>query len=357
MKTLIVGAGPTGLTAAIELARAGQDVIIIDKKPQGSNLSRAIGITPHSLAILNESGVTEILLAKGIKYKYATFYNVNKIWAKLNLNAAKPIQYGYNFILGLPQDQTENILREKLQELGVQVNYDCELRSISESKNTIIATTNTGKEIVADYILGADGVYSTTRHLVNIDFTGIKLTNEWSIADLETSDFNNIQDSVGLYTLGRGKVVFVAPISKQRFRLVSNTSNAVQSLPFKLNITKLYREGKFNIKVAQAQTYQKDRVFLAGDAAHCHSPVGGRGMNLGIADAADFAKKLQANKLEDYTKARYQEGKKIIQGSEVIRKIITSPNPIIHFFALAAVKCIFNIPYLERKFASNFIYG
>jgi 2-polyprenyl-6-methoxyphenol hydroxylase-like FAD-dependent oxidoreductase len=118
MNILIIGAGPVGLTAGVELARRGAHVEIIEKKEAGSTLSRAIGINPHSLKILEASGVTEKLLAEGIKYEAAHFYHKSKYWVTLQLNAASPVQYGYNFMLGLPQDRTEAILYEVFISLG-----------------------------------------------------------------------------------------------------------------------------------------------------------------------------------------------------------------------------------------------
>ena len=157
--------------------------------------------------------------------------------------------------------------------------------------------------------------------------------------------------------LGDGKVVFIAPIGTARFRFVSNTTRVLDNLPFELNIKKIRRESAFNIEVGQVKSYQKGRVFLAGDAAHAHSPAGGRGMNLGMADAADLAEKLVSGQFEGYTKSRYQEGKKIIAGSEVLRKVLTAKHPVKRYLALGLLKCVANIPYLQKKFASRFLYG
>ncbi|MCR9192342.1 MAG: FAD-dependent monooxygenase [Gammaproteobacteria bacterium] len=357
MKVLIVGAGPTGLTAGVELARRGITAIIIDKKEQGSTMSRAVGINPQSLKILESSGVTKTLLAEGIKYKNALFYVNEQKWGTLNFSSAQPVQYGYDFILGLPQDRTEAILSAKFTELGGKILYHHELVSIKTQNDTIRAKIANGEEFTCDYLLGADGVHSTTRHAIGIACPGIKLPEEWSIADVSTTDLSHLNETVALYSLSHGKVVFIAPIAKNRYRLVSNTKNAIKSLPFKLKTTKIHREGTFHIKIAQAPSYQEGKIFLAGDAAHCHSPVGGRGMNLGIADAADFAHKLVNHDLETYTKTRYLEDKRVIAGSEFLRKMMTSPNIFKRYAMLLGIKLIFHVPFLHHKFASKFMYG
>ncbi|MDF1646185.1 MAG: NAD(P)/FAD-dependent oxidoreductase [Legionellaceae bacterium] len=357
MHVIIVGAGPTGLTAGVELARRGVSVEIIDKKKQGSTLSRAVGINPHSLKILEISGVTNKLLAEGIQYHTARFYHGAKHWVTLKLTAANPVQYGYNFMLGLPQDKTETILRDTFLSLGGAIHYDTELESITPQNKQVLVGTTQGKIFKGDYIIGADGAHSLTRELVGIKSKGIELPDVWSIADVEAYYPEDMMSSVALYTVGHGHIVFVAPIGKNRFRFVSNTKRVLDDVPFELDIIKIHREGEFKIKVAQVEIYRKGRVFLAGDAAHSHSPAGGRGMNLGIADAADLAEKLVQNKANEYTQSRYQEGKSIIAGSEVLRKILTASNPLKHFLVLFMLKIMTRIPLLQKKIASKFLYG
>ena len=115
IKVIIIGAGPAGLTAGIELARRGVGVDIFDKRDAASTLSRAVGIEPHSLKILEVSGVTKKLLARGIRYDTAHFHPGSKPWVNINFKKAKPVKYGYSYMLGLPQDETETILAETLR--------------------------------------------------------------------------------------------------------------------------------------------------------------------------------------------------------------------------------------------------
>jgi len=356
MNVLIIGAGPVGLTAGVELARHGAHVEIIEKKEAGSTLSRAIGINPHSLKILEASGVTEKLLAEGIKYEAAHFYHKSKPWVTLQLNAASPVQYGYNFMLGLPQDRTEAILAETFIRLGGIVHYDTKLENITQDDNQVIATTRAGKTLTCDYLIGADGVHSMTRQLMGIACEYTELPEMWSIADVDANR-DDLADGVSMYLLEPGKMVFIAPIGEHRFRLVSNTKQVLKVIPTDLNITEIRREAEFKINIGQVKSYQKGRVFLAGDAAHAHSPVGGRGMNLGMADAADLAEKLMTGKSDEYTASRYTEGKKIIAGSEMLRKLLSTTNPWKHFLVLRLFKLIAAVPVLQRVFASKFLYG
>ena len=132
-------------------------------------------------------------------------------------------------------------------------------------------------------------------------------------------------------------------------------------MPFDLPVNKVKREGKFKISICQASTYQKGGVFLVGDAAHCHSPVGGRGMNLGIADAADLASRFVNDDLDNYTKVRHSIGKKLIAQTERGRKMMLSKNHwlqdfTLSIFKLASKNALLNKLFLEKVLlASNTI--
>ena len=355
MKVLIAGAGPTGLTAGVELARHGIQTEIIDKRDGGSTLSRAVGINPRSLELLTPSGVTAKLLAQGVKYKSIHIYHAAKPWATLALTAA-PLQHGYNFMLGLPQDQTEEILRDAYVRLGGTISYGIQLIDVQQNDNEVIAETIGGKEYPCEYLIGADGVQSTTREAVGIDIVSSELADVWSIADVDAKGWSH-SEAAAICLMRNGKMAAIIPLGKSRFRFISNTENALSALPLDIKVTKIHREGQFKISLSQVKEYSKGRVFLAGDAAHSHSPAGGRGMNLGIADAADIAERLVGGELSNYSCDRHKEAKKIIAGAEQMRKIVTSASPIKRSLTLAGIKTISVLPALQRKFASKFLYG
>ena len=131
----------------------------------------------------------------------------------------------------------------------------------------------------------------------------------------------------------------MAPLSPTRFRVIASTPDALAALPVPIRVDHLHRADDFNISVRQVAQYRIGRVCLAGDAAHCHSPVGGRGMNLGISDAADLAQRLTGGDIDGYTAARHAEGRKIIRLSEALRRRVQSENPV----ARAALKGLFHV--------------
>ena len=353
MKVLIVGAGPAGLTTAVELARRGIVSDVIDLRESESGLSRAVGIMPASLEILRPSGVTSKLLAEGIKFQQVRIYRHSSLVLALPLKGSGADD---EFILGLAQDRTETHLRDVLSELGGTVRYGTELVDLRQDAKKATVEMRDGAKAEYDFVVGADGARSTTRELLNIEFRGHDLPETWSIADVDAEGWSNT-NAFTIYQLDRGDVVVVAPLESERFRVVSNTEDALAALPLKLNVTNIRRAGEFRISIRQVAQYGVGRVFLVGDAAHCHSPVGGRGMNLGIADGAELARRMVEGGLEDYGEARHKVGKEIIAGSEAIRKVITSRNPVTRFLVLAVLRTASLVPALQRQFTKKILYG
>jgi 2-polyprenyl-6-methoxyphenol hydroxylase-like FAD-dependent oxidoreductase len=278
-----------------------------------------VGIIPNSLKILEASGVTSKLLEEGIKIFHGLVHlNQKKVLDIEFEGKTKP----YDFILALPQDRTEIILSEKLKEFGGEISYSKELVNFKNEHGKIIATLKSGEEIEADYLIGADGIKSQVRSLSGIEYPGIDLDETWSIADVDAKNWPH-KNAISIYRVKGGKAIIIVPIAKNRYRLVSNTPKALDTLPIPLEVININREGTFNISVRQAESYQKGNIFLAGDAAHCHSPVGGRGMNLGIADAVQLAELIINDQTDNYTKIRHAAGKEVVQGSEKMRKLVT----------------------------------
>lgn len=348
---LIAGAGPTGLTAAIELARLGLVPVVIDRKASASTLSRAVGILPSSLRLLGPSGVAERLLAEGVRVRGMRFFAGTRERMHLELSGAHPES---DFILALAQDRTEDALRDALTRMGGSVRYGSELASVRQSDAGVVAVTSDGEELACDYLIGADGAGSATRAAVGIAFPGFDLDDTWSIADVDVADWRYPGEGT-VCLLGGGEFAGLIPLEAERYRAVSSTVDALAAFPFELNVTRVRREGQFRVSVRQAESYRSGRVFLAGDAAHCHSPIGGRGMNLGIADAAELAQRLVAGTLDAYSDSRHAIGAGVIGGSERARKLITSTNPLARGFVRSALFVASHSSALRRRAARGLI--
>ena len=317
MKVLIVGAGPTGLTAGIELVRRGVVPKLIDRRENASTLSRAVGITPRSLRLLSHAGVSERLIDEGVAMDGLRIYRGDKLSLELPLHSERTF---FPTVLGLPQDRTEAIMADVFTSLGGTVHYSIALDGIYEKDDQVVARYSDGTEEAFDHVIGADGIGSTVRNAAGIAYPGVDLDQTWSIADVDVKDWRH-PGKITLVQVGPGTVVVVAPMGGPRYRLVASHKDALKALSLPLYVASIHREGTFSISVRQAENYSKGQIHLAGDAAHCHTPVGGRGMNLGIADAAELAKRLVKGGIEDYSSIRHKEGLEAIAVTERGRRM------------------------------------
>ncbi len=352
MNVMVVGAGPTGLTAAVELARRGVDVRIVDKRAEGSGFSRAVGILPKSLELLEASGASARLLDEGVRIQ-----RVHVFQGKQELLTVSLGQQGADggFILALAQDRTEAILRDCLSNHGVAVEWSRELTDFRQEGDRVFAVFADGATEDFDYLVGADGVRSRVRDALGVDYDGINLPETWSIADVDANGWP-FDKSFVVFRLDHGRVAVVVPLEANRYRVISNTDNALAALPLPLAVTNIHREGEFKISVRQVDRYNVDRVYLAGDAAHCHSPVGGRGMNLGIDDAAEFARRLADGTLEGYGESRHARGRRVIKASEGLRKFVTSKSGINAMLFRVLTAAVGRVPALQRGLGRAMLY-
>lgn len=357
---LIVGAGPTGLTAAVELARRGLVPRVIDKKHDPLPLSRAVGINARSLTLLEASGVTQRLLAAGIHVHELLVHDRDRPISRIRLDREV---LPYNFMLALPQDETETILRARLEELGGRVEFGVALEGLAIDGDLTRATLTHGndgrrEEAAFDLVLGADGVHSTVRRAAGIPFEGFDLSGAWGVADIDSAAWPH-QERACLFLLPRGGLVVVIPIGTARYRIVANRPRALEAVPLALGVDRLRRTAEFEIAIRQVPAYGAGPVYLAGDAAHCHSPAGGRGMNLGIADAASFARRLagdgakdgRAGGLAGYSAERHAHSRDTIRLSEQLRRTMTAESVLGRWLVRAGLRLVGRTPALQRRLA------
>jgi 2-polyprenyl-6-methoxyphenol hydroxylase-like FAD-dependent oxidoreductase len=357
---LIVGAGPTGLTAAVELARRGLIPRVVDKKTDPLPLSRAVGINVHSLTLLEASGVTERLIAAGIQVRELLIHDRDRLISRIRLDRE---DWRYNFMLALPQDETEAILRARLEELGGRVEFGVALEALAIEGARARATLTHGgdgrrEEAAFDLVLGADGAHSTVRRAAGMPYEGFDLPGTWGVADVDSASWPHRAQAC-MFLLPRGGLAVVIPIATARYRIVANHPKALEAVPLALDVDRLRREAGFEIAIRQVPVYGAGPVYLAGDAAHCHSPAGGRGMNLGVADAVSFARRLAGNESGDdsgdglagYSAERHAHGRDTIRLSERLRRTVSLENPAGRWLVRAGLRLVGHTPALQRRLA------
>lgn len=347
-RVLIVGAGPTGLTAAIELARRGIAVRIIDRDKGPTPLSKAVGISPRSLDILEPAGVTHVLLERGLRLTRACFRHDGHELGAIDVSR---LRHRFNFLLSLPQSETEDIMAEALAGLGVEVEWDTCFEDLEESTDNVSATLrkhDLRTKPRFDIVFGADGADSAVRGALGLPFEGYTHHRLWSIADVEIEKWPYEPMALEGFLHDGGDFGLMVPVGGNRFRAFSNTPDALSQVPASVEVGRVLRADTFHIPVRQVPTYQTARVFLGGDAAHVHSPMGARGMNLGIEDAAAFARRLADGKLAGYTDERHPVGKRWIRLSETMLRMVQARGPVTTFLRNAALTVVGHAPILQR---------
>lgn len=298
-EVLVIGAGPDGLAVAATLARRGVRPLVIERAATPQTTSRAAVIHAHTLEILDRIGVADAMLAEGRKIEKFAFRDRDRL---LGLIRFDHLPSEHRYLLMLPQDRTEAILRDRLVALDVEVTRGASLVGLREAGDGLIAEVEIGgavRTMTARYVVGADGMHSRVRESCGIAFDGAPYEGSFVLADVRLYDAP-ARDEVTLFFSPEGLLV-LAPLPGGSYRVVAAVDEAPEK-PDAVFIQRLLEErgpreaalgrvgavswsSRFRLHHRLARSYRSGRVFIAGDAAHAHSPAGGQGMNTGMVDA------------------------------------------------------------------------
>jgi len=303
---LIIGAGSTGLSLALFLADLGYKPRIIDKR-EPSTITKALGVNPNTLSLLESTGVTNRFLENGWKAHCMNFWFKDKLLYK---NDFSGIKHKYPFMLIQPQCDTERILEEALFERGISVSRGIELITLNQNDSyTEIDLKDKGGNVFQEefkgIIIGADGGRSKVRESLNIDFKGWEHDEEFTIYDLELE--TTLNPNEGHYFIFKEGAMLMLHIRNGVWRVAGNMDYLLNYLPKGTKMGDITWETKFKVKEKVADKFHVGNVFILGDAAHLHSPVGGKGMNLCIEDSYIFSKLIKENREAEFYKIRHKE--------------------------------------------------
>jgi 2-polyprenyl-6-methoxyphenol hydroxylase-like FAD-dependent oxidoreductase len=308
---LVVGAGPTGLTLACDLARRGVAVRIIDQVPEFPSGSRGKGLSPRSLEVLDDLGVIDRILASGVTHMLFRKYRGAEVIAETDPEAGHVPTPDIPYPVGLmiPQWRVEQVLRERLAGFGVTVELGAGLRGFRQHAGGVTATIGEA-QLEARYLAGCDGGRSTVRKALGLSLRGqtpdVQLM---AVGDVEVDGLG--RDAWHQWFGGGGGAIMLCPLpgtnafqvqasheldqdgsplepTLERFQ---QTFDRVAGVPG-VRLHDLAWRSTYRVQVRMVDQLRADRVFLAGDAAHVHPIAGGLGMNSGIQDAYNLGWKL-----------------------------------------------------------------
>lgn len=382
---LIIGAGPTGLMMASELARYGMQCRIIDKSQDPSDKSKALAIQPRTMEIFHFLGIDSEFLQKGHKIKALNIMSNRSAIGHVDF---KPLDSPFPFILSLPQSVTEEILTRHLMSFGLEIERSKELVGLKETGSGIIAdiqcSLNKREQIAAKWVIGCDGAHSFVRKHLNLTFKGKAFPDVFSLADVQL-DWKYSHDEVFAFWRPEGILAAIPLPQKGCYRLIFELgrcqgkphqqspdnlqveipppsleevtqivhqradSNAVVSNPMWL--------ANFHVNSRLASRYQVGNVFLAGDAVHIHSPVGGQGMNTGLQDAFNLAwkiawvhqGKLSMKTLSTYHEERYATAMSLLKGTEFATHVAALKKGWQISLRNALARIILSFPLVQNK--------
>ena len=350
-EVLIVGAGPVGLFLANECARRNLGWRLIEKNSSQSEHSKALAIFPRTLEIFDMAGIVAPFLERANRVTRVAVMAGDHTLANMKF---EPHESPYSFVGMVPQDVTERLLVEELRKKGGNVEYETKFISAEQADDSVNVRLEHRREsfsLRAAVVVGCDGAHSTVRHQLNLPFEGAEYQGLFLLADVQTNAVLPA-DEMQLCPNEHGPVA-IFPMSATRRRIVATIDNAegdapslelvckilAQRGPSAIEAQDLHWSSYFRIHHRQVARLREGRIFIAGDAAHIHSPFGGQGMNTGLHDIWNLVWKLdlflkrRGNQelLDSYSSERLPVIKNVIHTTDLLTKVMGTP----HKFAQA----------------------
>jgi 2-polyprenyl-6-methoxyphenol hydroxylase-like FAD-dependent oxidoreductase len=355
---LVIGAGPTGLALANQLARFGVDFLIVDKREGTTPHSRAIGVQARTLEIYDQMGIANDLISKGWHADKVRLVGGGEVRGELNLQDIGKGLSPYPFLLIVEQGLHETLLYDHLRSSGSDVSWLTEMESFSQNDTSVSATlirNGIRSEISARFLVGCDGAHSPVRHALGLRFEGSTFERLFYVADVDI-DWECEHDSLYVNLGDDTLTAFFPMVGDRRWRIVGTfpeghekeaseiafdeiEQQVASDTSLKFDITNIHWSSVYKVHSRAVERFSSGRCFLAGDAAHIHTPAGAQGMNTGIQDGYNLAWKLAyATKheapetlLDTYNEERLPNAKRLLSTTDRIFDLAASDEWIVSF--------------------------
>lgn len=354
---LIVGAGPTGLSLACQLIRYGIDFTIIDKKETTTPYSRAIGVQARTLEIYEQIGLADKLIALGKPAETVRLIAGGEIRGEAVLKDIGAGLSAYPYMLIVEQGKHEALLYDHIVSCGRNVEWRTELTSFEQDTDgvsAVIATADGTTETVrAKYLVGCDGAASPVRHALGLTFEGDTVERLFYVADVEI-DWKFTHDSLYVCLAEHTITAFFPMLGQNRYRIVGTFPEGHDKgegeilyeeierqieidTQLKLDISNINWFSVYKVHSRVVNKFSEGRCFIAGDAAHIHTPAGAQGMNTGIQDGYNLAWKLAMvlkhgaddKLLDTYNEERLPNARRLIATTDRMFQFGASDEPVI----------------------------
>lgn len=359
-EVVIVGAGPTGLSMAVQLLRYNIDFIILEKNEKTTHLSKAIAVQARTLEIFQELGLATEAIKQGRITTALNLFYKGKRKARINIANLGETISPFPFALSLEQSKTERLLVDYLARHEKGILWNTTFDEVIQRENGVDVKFHDREgeqRIEAAYLVGCDGAASPVRHQLGLTFEGSTIPKLFYVADVTVKSRVINKDELFVFLIRKGFAIFFPMEGAGHYRIVGVIPGATEdtSLQFADLEADLYKQialpvtfdelrwfSSYKVHTRKATSFRSGRCFLAGDAAHIHTPAGGQGMNTGIQDAYNLAWKIaftlrgktKPEILETYNTERQENALHLLKTTDKMFDVASGKTPLLNFFRL-----------------------
>jgi 2-polyprenyl-6-methoxyphenol hydroxylase-like FAD-dependent oxidoreductase len=378
---IIIGAGPTGLALACQLQRYNIDFVILDRNEKTTHLSKAMIVHARTLEIFNEIGLAERAVQTGQRAQRFNMMTRGKLRGQLQLTAFGNGLSQFPFALVLEQSKTEKLMADYLNEKGIAIQWSSEVTHFEDNADgvTVFYKDQSRNEhtIKGSYLIGCDGSSSLIRHQLGLHFEGDTQERIFYVADVKLESPFKGHENAWFIMIENGFALFFPMEGEQHYRVIGTVPENIEErekiqfsdirqtikkqVQAPIEFLEEYWFATYKVHSRMVDTFRKGNCFVAGDAAHIHTPAGGQGMNTGIQDAYNLAWKLafvingKADKklLDTYNEERLANAKRLLKTTDRMFDILAGTGWLSNFFRLRffplIIKLVTSSAFINRR--------